>query len=69
MKILENFSPQSTGNCRKMQPHQDLRNDFHWAGKIKQAACKTLCVWTKMKKILKNFNRNFRFLIKIAMQN
>ena len=30
-----------------MQDHHDLRNDFDWAVKSKQAARKILRVWTK----------------------
>ena len=47
MKILDIFWRKSTGIYRKKQVHRDLMNDFDWAGKDKQAACKTLRVWTK----------------------
>ena len=41
-----------------MQDHQDLRHDFHWAGKTKQPACKTLRVWTKSEENLEKFQEN-----------
>ena len=37
----------------------DLRNDFHWAGKIKQPACKTLRVWTKSEENFEIFQEKF----------
>ena len=42
-----------------MQDHQDLINDFNWAGKIKQAACKTLRVWIKNEENFEKFQENF----------
>ena len=30
-----------------MQDNRDLMNDFDWAGKSKQTACKILRDWTK----------------------
>ena len=48
-----------TGICRKMQDHQDLRNDFPWAGKAKQPACKILRIWTKREVNFENFQENF----------
>ena len=44
--------------CRKMQDRQDLRNGFHWAGKSKQLACKTLRVWTKREDSFEKFQEN-----------
>ena len=44
-----------------MQEHQDLRNDFHWAGKGKQPACKTLRVWTKSEENFEKFQKTMRF--------
>ena len=41
-----------------MQYQQDLINDFDWAAKIKQLACKTLRVWTKNKKNFEKFQEN-----------
>ena len=49
-----------------MQDHQDLMNDFDWAGKSKQGACKTLRVWTKNEENSEKFQD---FLIKISMEN
>ena len=42
-----------------MQDHQDLSNDFDWAGKIKQPACKILRVLTKNEENFENFQENF----------
>ena len=42
-----------------MQDHRDLMNDFDWAGKTKQPACKTLRVWTKNEENFENFQENF----------
>ena len=42
-----------------MQDHQDFRNDFLWAGKIKQPACKTLRFWTKNEENVEKFKENF----------
>ena len=42
-----------------MPDHQDVMNDFDWAGKTKQSACKTLRVWTKSEANLENFQENF----------
>ena len=47
MKILDIFWRKSTGIYRKMQDTKEFMNDFDWAGKIKQYACKTLRVLTK----------------------
>ena len=44
-----------------MQDNRDLMNDFDWPGKITQPACKTLRVWTKMKRILIIFKKILRF--------
>ena len=41
-----------------MEDH-DLRNDFHWAGKGKQLACKTLRAWTKREEKSEEFQENF----------
>ena len=49
-----------------MQDHKDLMNDFDWAGKTKQRACKTLRVWTKNEE---NFEKLRDFLVKISMEN
>ena len=43
-----------------MQDYQDLMNDFHWAGKSKQRAIKTLRVWTKSEEKLEIFQENFQ---------
>ena len=59
MKISLNFWRKSTGICRKMQDHQELRNDFHWAGKSKQPACETLRVWTKREENFEKIQENF----------
>ena len=42
-----------------MQDHQDFMNDFDWAGKTKQHACRTLRVWTKNEEDFENFQENF----------
>ena len=42
-----------------MEDHQDFRNDFHWADKGKQPACKTLRVWTKSEENFEKFQENF----------
>ena len=42
-----------------MQDHPDLINDFNWAGKSKQPACKTLRVWTKNEENFEKFQENF----------
>ena len=42
-----------------MQVNQDVMNDFDWAGKTKQPACKTLRVWTKNEENFENFQENF----------
>ena len=45
-----------------MQDHRDLMNDYDWAAKTKQPACKTLRVWTKNEEtFLKNFKKIMRF--------
>ena len=45
-----------------MHAHQELTDDFHWAGKGKQRACKTWRVCTKiLKKTLKNSKKILRF--------
>ena len=41
-----------------MQDHQDLKNDFHWAGKITQPASKMLRVWTKNEEIFEKCQEN-----------
>ena len=43
-----------------MQDHTDLKNDFDWAGKTKQLACKTLSVWTKNEENFEKFQENFK---------
>ena len=58
MKILDIFLRKSTGIYRKNQDHRDLMNDFVWARKDKQAACKTLRVWTKNEEIFENSQEN-----------
>ena len=57
-----------TGICRKMQDYQELRNDFHWARKSKQGACKTLRVWTKRRKFWKFSRKIWDFLSKSLWQ-
>ena len=53
-----------------MQDHQDLRNDFHWTGKIKQPAYKILRVWTKNEENFEKISRKFwDFFIKISTEN
>ena len=42
-----------------MQEHRDLMKDFDWAGKDKQAACKTLRFWTKNEENFENFQEDF----------
>ena len=42
-----------------MKDHQHFKNDFHRAGKIKEAACKILRVWTKNDENVENFQENF----------
>ena len=42
-----------------MQDHRDLMNDSDWAGKDKQPACKTLCVWTKNEENFEKVQENF----------
>ena len=42
-----------------MQDYQDLKNDFHWTGKSKQRAIKTLRVWTKSEENPEKFQENF----------
>ena len=49
----------STGFYRKMQDNRDMMNDFDWAGKTKQGACKTWRVWTKNEDNFENFQENF----------
>ena len=58
MKILDIFLRKSTGIYRKMHAYQDLMNDLDWARKDKQAACKTLRVWTKNEEIFENSQEN-----------
>ena len=38
---------------------QGLMNDFHWAGKSKQPACKTLRVWTESEENFEICKENF----------
>ena len=57
MKILE-FCGENRLEFVKMQDHQDLMNDFHWTGKSKQPACKTLRFWTKREENSENFQEN-----------
>ena len=59
MKILDIFWRKSTGIYRKKQDHRDLMNDLDWADKTKQAAFKTLRVWTKNEENVENFQENF----------
>ena len=54
-------SRKSTGIYRKKQVHRDLMNDFDWAGKDKQVACKTLRVWTKNEENFEKFQEDFEF--------
>ena len=42
-----------------MKYHQDLMNDFDWARKNKQPACKALRVWTKSEENFENFQEHF----------
>ena len=42
-----------------MQDYRDPMNDFNWAAKTKQGACKTLRIWTKNKENFENFQENF----------
>ena len=42
-----------------MHAHQDLMNDFDWAAKTKQPACKTLRVWTKNEEHFESFQEKF----------
>ena len=42
-----------------MHAHQDLSKNFHWAGKIKQPACKTLRVRTQNEENFEKFQENF----------
>ena len=42
-----------------MSDHQNLKKDFHRAGKIKKPPCKTLRVWTKNEENLEKFQENF----------
>ena len=46
-----------------MQDHRDLMNDFDWAGKSKQPACKTLRVWTKNEDNFEKFQENFEIFL------
>ena len=55
MKILDIFWRKA---YRKKQDHRDLMNDFDWAGKSKQPACKTLRVLTKNEENFENFQEN-----------
>ena len=50
-----------TGICRKIQDNQHLTNNFHRAENIKKPACQILRSGPKLKKILKNFKKVFRF--------
>ena len=59
MKILDIFLRKSTGIKRKKQDGRDLMNDFDWAGKTKQPACKTLRVWTKNEENFETFQQIF----------
>ena len=54
-----NFWRKSTGICIKKQDHRDMMNDFDWAGKSKQPACKTLGVWTKNEENFEKISRKF----------
>ena len=38
-------------------------NAFDWAGKIKQAACKTLRVWSKNEENFEKFQANFEIFL------
>ena len=60
MKIVKKFWRKSTGIYRKKQDHRDLMNDFDRADKDKQAACKTLRVWTKNEEDFEKFQENFQ---------
>ena len=42
-----------------MQDHRDLMKAFDCPDKGKQAACKTLRVWTKNEEIFERFQENF----------
>ena len=53
-----------------MQAHRDLMNEYDWAAKTKQPACKTLHVWANNEENFENFQENFQnSLIKISMEN
>ena len=59
MKILDIFWRKSIGIYRKKQDHRDLMNDFDWADKSKQLACKTLLVCTKNEENFEKSQENF----------
>ena len=42
-----------------MQDNRDLMNDFDWACKTKQGACKIWRVWTKNEEKFEKFQENF----------
>ena len=49
----------STWIYRKKQDPRDLINEFDWADKTKQAAFKTLRVWTKNEENFEKLQENF----------
>ena len=59
MKILDIFWRKSTGIYRKKQEDRDPINDFDWAAKTKQHACKTLRFWTKNEEKFERLYENF----------
>ena len=56
-----NFFLQFWRKLAGIKDHLDFMNDFQLSGKIKKPAWKTWAFGAKMKKILKNFNKNLRF--------
>ena len=56
--------------CRQIQDNQDLRNDFHRAGKNQKERCKILGARPKNEENFENFQENFEiFLMKISTEN
>ena len=61
MEILEIFRENRLEFIEKMEDHQDLMNDFDWAGKIKHPACKILRAWSKSEDNFENFQEILRY--------
>ena len=52
-----------------MEDHQNYKNYFHRAGKIKKPACKILRVWTKNEDNFENCQETFEIFLSNSMEN